>query len=226
MKSYPVLLSALALATLLYSSDAAAGAADNPVKKAATTAVAATTLPVNTASSTMTWNAKKFGGEHSGNVKLASGNLEVNGRKLVGGSFVMDMTSITDTDITNENFNKKLTDHLKSEDFFSVEKHPTSTFKITKVTPVAAPKAGEPNYTITGDLTIKGITNAVTFPATVKINGKSAEAVAKIELDRTKWDIKYRSGMLGTAADKVIEDTFTIDLKLIAGTGTTMVRGK
>lgn len=225
MKNYPVLLSALALATMLYTADATA--TDNPAKKkAATTAVAATTLPVNTASSTMTWNAKKFGGEHTGNVKLASGNLEVNGRKLVGGSFVIDMTSITDTDITNENFNNKLTDHLKSEDFFSVEKHPTSTFKITKVSPVEKPKAGEPNYTITGDLTIKGITNAVTFPATVKVDGKAAEATAKIELDRTKWDIKYRSGMLGTAADKVIDDTFTIDLKLVAGTGTTMVRGR
>lgn len=224
MKNYPVLLSALALATVLYSANVTA--ADNPGKKASTTSVAATTLPVNTASSTMTWNAKKFGGEHMGNVKLASGNLEVNGRKLVGGTFVVDMTSITDTDITNENFNKKLTDHLKSEDFFSVEKHPNATFKITKVSPIAKPKAGEPNYSVTGDLTIKGITNAITFPANVKIDGKSAEAAAKIELDRTKWDIKYRSGMLGTAADKVIDDTFTIDLKLVAGAGSQMVESK
>ncbi|RDV13986.1 YceI family protein [Pontibacter diazotrophicus] len=217
MKNYPVLLSTLALATVLYSSSVTA--ADNPAKKATTTAVAATTLPVNTASSTMTWNAKKFGGEHTGNVKIANGSLEVNGRKLVGGNFVIDMTSITDTDITNPGSNKKLTDHLKSEDFFSVEKHPNATFKITSVSPVAKPKAGEPNYSVTGDLTIKGITNAITFPATVKTDGKSAEAAAKIELDRTKWDIKYRSGMLGTAADKIIDDTFTIDLKLVAGAG-------
>lgn len=215
MKNYPVLLSALALATLLHSANAAA--AENPIKGAVTVGVAATTLPVNTASSTMTWNAKKFGGEHSGTVQLASGNLEVNGRKLVGGDFKIDMTSITDTDITNPEFNKKLTDHLKSDDFFSVDKNPVSTFKITKATPIAKAKAGESNYTITGDLTIKGITNAITFPATVKIEGKSAEADAKIELDRTKWDIKYRSGMLGTAADKIIDDTFTIDLKLKAG---------
>ncbi|MFD2999215.1 YceI family protein [Pontibacter toksunensis] len=224
MKKYHVHFSALAMATLLFSSNVAA--ADIPSKKEVTAEVAATTLPVNTASSTMTWNAKKFGGEHSGNVKLANGSLEVSGRKLVGGTFVIDMTSITDTDITNENFNKKLTDHLKSEDFFSVEKHPNATFKITKVTPVSKPKAGEPNYSITGDLTIKGITNAITFPATVAIDGKSAEAAAKIELDRTKWDIKYRSGMLGTAADKVIEDTFTINLKLVAGAGKQMVESK
>ena len=129
----------------------------------------------------------------------------------------MDMTSITDTDITNETFNKKLTDHLKSEDFFSVEKHPNSTFKITKAAPIANAKAGEANYTITGDLTIKGITNSVTFPAVVKVTGNSAEATAKFDVDRTKYDIKYRAAIIGTAADKIIEDTFTIDLKVVAG---------
>ncbi|GAB3531257.1 YceI family protein [Pontibacter brevis] len=224
MKKYAVPFSALAMATQLMTSNVVA--TDNPSKKAATTVVAATTLPVNTASSTMTWNAKKFGGEHAGNVKIANGTLDLNGRKLVGGNFLIDMTSITDTDITNPDFNKKLTDHLKSEDFFSVAKHPTATFKITKVTPVTKPKAGQPNYTITGDLTIKGITNDITFPANVKTDGKSAEADTKIELDRTKWDIKYRSGMLGTAADKVIDDTFTVDLKLVAGAGGQIVESK
>ncbi|PRY11968.1 polyisoprenoid-binding protein YceI [Pontibacter ummariensis] len=224
MKNYPVLLSALALATLLSGANVVAfnyPALGNPV-----TTVAASTLPVNTTASTMTWNAKKFGGEHTGSVKLASGTLDVSGRKLTGGNFVIDMRSITDTDITNAEFNKKLTDHLKSDDFFSVEKHPTATFKITEVAPMAKPKAGEPNYTITGDLTIKGITNAVTFPANVRIAGNKAEAEAKIELDRTKWDIKYRSGLLGTAADKVIYDNFTIDLKLVAGAATPLAEGK
>jgi len=220
MKKYPMLLSALALATLVQTSDVAA--TDNPVKITAATA-AATTLPVNTAASTITWNAKKFGGEHTGTVKLNKGSLDINGRKLTGGSFEIDMTSIADTDIANPEFNSKLTNHLKSEDFFSAEKHPVSTFKITKATPITKPEAGAPNYTITGNLTIKGITNAVTFPATVKIDGKTAEAEATIELDRTKWDIKFRSGMLGTAADKVIYDAFTINLKLTTDTGSQSV---
>jgi polyisoprenoid-binding protein YceI len=131
------------------------------------------------------------------------------------------MTSITDVDITNEGMNQKLTGHLKSDDFFSVEKNPTSTFTITKVTPIAKAKAGGPNFTITGNLTIKGITNPITFPAMVKANGASAEALAKIDIDRTKWDIKYRSGLLGTAADKIIDDTFTLDVKLVAGKSST-----
>lgn len=207
-------LMAGALAMLLITQNPAVFALNDPGK---TQVKKATSLTVDPAKSSMTWNAKKVGGEHSGNVKIAKGVMNIDSDKLVGGSFVMDMTSITDTDITNETFNKKLTDHLKSEDFFSVEKHPNSTFKITKAEPISGAKAGEANYTITGDLTIKGITHPVTFPATVKLTGNSAEAIAKFDVDRTKWDIKFRAAIIGTAADKVIEDTFTIDLKVVAG---------
>lgn len=192
----------------------------NPVKKGEQKA-AATTLEADPAATTIGWTAKKFGGQHNGTVKLTKGNLTVNGKKLTGGNFVMDMTSIAVLDLTNPEFNQKLTGHLKSEDFFSAEKNPTSTFKITKAAPIANAKANEANYNITGDLTIKGITNKVTFPAVVKVDGNSAEAAAKIEIDRLKYDIKYRSSLLGTAADKVIYDTFTIDLKLVAGKGKT-----
>ncbi|RDC64275.1 YceI family protein [Adhaeribacter pallidiroseus] len=215
MKKFKISVSALALA-LLFGGTTGFIAPKNPVKKETKTA-AVTTLEVDPAASTVGWTAKKVGGQHNGTVKLAKGSLQVNGKKLVGGNFVMDMTSITDVDITNEEFNKKLTGHLKSEDFFSVEKNPNSTFKITKVAPIANAKAGEPNYTVTGDLTIKGTTNPVTFPATVKTDGNSAEATAKIEVDRIKYDIKYRSSLLGTAADKIIDDTFVMDVKLVAG---------
>ncbi|WP_242929160.1 YceI family protein [Pontibacter vulgaris] len=215
MKSNPLLLSALALAALLNTTSLSA--ATNPATIVSSTVSASNSLRVNTESSTMTWTAKKVGGEHTGTIKLADGALEVKGNKLTGGNFTIDMTTIVDTDITRPESNKRLTDHLKSDDFFSVEKHPTSTFRITKVVPKAKAKAGEANYTITGNLTIKGITNSITFPATVKIAGKTAEATALIEVDRTKYDIKYRSGLVGTAADKIIYDTFTIDLKLMAG---------
>jgi polyisoprenoid-binding protein YceI len=203
-----------ALTIALITQNPAVIAANDPGK---TATVKATALTVDPAKSTMTWQAKKVGGEHSGNVKIAKGVINIESNKLLGGNFVMDMTSITDTDITNETFNKKLTDHLKSEDFFSVEKNPTSTFKITKAAPISGAKTGEANYTITGDLTIKGITHPVTFPATVKISGNSAEATAKFDVDRTKWDIKYRAAIIGTAADKIIDDNFTIDLKIVAG---------
>ncbi|CAN5366340.1 YceI family protein [soil metagenome] len=174
-------------------------------------------LKADAAKSKVNWTATKVGGEHTGTVKLANGILKVEGNKLKGGSFDMDMTTIQDTDITNASMNEKLTNHLRSEDFFSVEKNPTSTFKITKAEPIANAKAGSPNYNITGDLTIKGITNPVSFPGTVKISGDMAEASAKVEVNRIKWDIKYRSGLLGTAADKIIYDNFTIDFNIVAG---------
>jgi polyisoprenoid-binding protein YceI len=217
MKSISLASGALALALLFAQTDVAA--TGTPVKKATVKSVikGGTAVAVDPEASTVNWTAKKFGGQHNGTVKLAKGELNLNGSKLTGGNFVMDMTTIIDRDLTNEDFNKKLTGHLKSDDFFSVEKHPASTFKITKVTPVAKAKAGEANYTVTGDLTIKGITNPVTFPATVTVKGTSAEATANIDIDRTKWDIKYRSGLLGTAADKIIEDTFTLAVKIVAG---------
>ncbi|QNF33328.1 YceI family protein [Adhaeribacter swui] len=215
MRKIKFSVSALAFALLLGGTSGFI-APKNPIKKD-TKVAAVTTLEVDPAASTLGWSAKKVGGQHNGTVKISKGSLQVNGKKLVGGSFVMDMTSITDLDITNEEFNKKLTGHLKSDDFFSVEKNPTSTFKITKVAPISGAKAGDPNYTVTGDLTIKGITNPVTFPATVKTDGANAEATAKIEIDRIKYDIKFRSSMLGTAADKIIDDIFVMDVKLVAG---------
>lgn len=220
----PLLLSTVAMAMLLNPT----GATTTDAFVATDTTVTApeTGLRVNTESSTLKWNAKKFGGEHYGTIRLAEGTLLVNGSKLTGGSFTIDMTSIVVEDITRADSNKKLTDHLKSDDFFSVDKFNTSTFKITKATPIAKAKKGQPNYTITGDLTIKGITKPITFPAIVNVTGKTAEAEANIEVDRTKYDIKYRSGLMGTAADKIIDDTFTISLKLNAGSTIQPVSGK
>jgi polyisoprenoid-binding protein YceI len=213
MKTIRIALSALAFA-LLFNAPAVL-ADDKPGKKTETKAT--TALSVDPAKSTLNWQGKKVSGEHVGNVKIAKGVLNVEANKLVGGTFDIDMTSITNTDLTDASYNAKLIGHMKSDDFFAVEKHPTSTFKITKAEPIAGAKAGEPNYTITGDLTIKGITNSISFPATVKIAGNKAEAAAKFDVDRTKWDIKYGSGLIGTAADKIIYDNFTMDLKLVAG---------
>jgi polyisoprenoid-binding protein YceI len=219
MKTLNILVSALALTFFVPNTSLLAGS--NPATE---TAAKAASLPVDPAKSALTWTAKKVGGEHTGTVKVAQGNLLVKSNKLSGGAFTIDMTTITDTDITNAGMNAKLTGHLKSEDFFSVEKNPTATFTITKAAPIANAKAGEANYKITGDLTIKGITNPITFPATVMLTGNSAQARAKIEVDRTKYDIKYRAAIIGTAADKIIDDTFSIDLKLVAGKSETASR--
>ncbi len=172
----------------------------------------AVTLKADVSKSTLTWNGKKVTGEHTGDIKLTNGSLAVNGSKVSGGQFDIDMNSITCTDITDAEYNGKLIGHLKSEDFFNTAKFPTATFKITKLTP----KGGD-NYDVTGNLTIKGITQPVTFPAVVKVTPAGAEASGKITIDRTKYDIKYGSkSFFASIGDKAINDDFTVDFKLVA----------
>jgi polyisoprenoid-binding protein YceI len=172
------------------------------------------TLTADAQKSSLVWTGKKIGGDHTGKISLASGSLQVEKNKLVGGAFEIDMNSITNTDLTDADYNAKLVGHLKSDDFFGVEKHPKATFKITKAAPIT--KAGENNYQITGDLSIKGKTETISFPAAVKVNGDAAEAVAKIVVDRTKFNVRYGSpSFFANLGDKAINNEFIIDLKLV-----------
>lgn len=119
---------------------------------------------------------------------------------------------MTVDDIKDANGNARLLNHLKSDDFFSVEKHPNATFVITSV----KKKSGS-THDITGNLTIKGITQPVTFPAEVVVNGSQLNAKATITIDRTKFDIKYRSkSFFENLGDKTIYDEFTLDVELVA----------
>lgn len=177
----------------------------------------AVSYSVDASQSSIRWKAKKVGGEHIGIVKVANGQLNVDGAKIMGGTFVADMKSMRDVDKGESNpFNERLVNHLKSDDFFSVEKHPTSTFKITSAKSIKGAKAGEPNYTIGGDLMIKGTTRPQTFPAVVTISGDAVQATASFMVNRLDYDIKYRAAIIGTAADKIIDDTFLLDLKIVA----------
>jgi polyisoprenoid-binding protein YceI len=167
---------------------------------------------VNKTESTISWNAKKVTGEHYGKVPLQDAQLDYSNGKITGGSFTMDMVNLTVEDITDANSNKRLADHLRSDDFFSVEKFNTSTFKITE-----AKSSNGKDYTITGTLTIKGISNTVTFPATVSVEKGKIVANADITFDRTKYEIKYRSGnYFENLADKMIYDDVTLKVKLVA----------
>ena len=174
-----------------------------------TTAPKATTFKVDTQKSIILWNAKKVTGEHSGTIKLGGGELNLNGTNLTAGSFTINMTTITSTD----GGGARLEGHLKSEDFFSVEKNPTSTCVITKVTPAAAG-----TIMVAGNLTIKGITKALSFPANLAAKGNNITAVAKgVKVDRTKYDIRYGSkSFFDSIGDKAIDDEFTLDITLVA----------
>jgi polyisoprenoid-binding protein YceI len=170
----------------------------NPIKEEVYT--------VDTSKSTIGWSAKKVGGGHTGTVNITEGSLIYNGKTLEKGMFSMDMSSITSD-------NARVTTHLKSPDFFSSENNPKSKFEIIKVS-----SAGKDRVNITGNLTIKGITHPLTFPATVKqANGVVVAAASGIRVDRTKYDIKFRSKtFFGDIGDKAIDDEFELNINLTA----------
>ncbi|WP_262923032.1 YceI family protein [Hymenobacter cellulosilyticus] len=129
-------LSALFVASIMI---APAVAKDPSAPKAATsTKAAATVYKVQPQLSTLGWVGKKVTGQHSGTIQFKSGDVEVKGNQITGGTFVIDMNSLKVTDITDADTNGKLMGHLRSDDFFSIEKNATSTFKITKITPSKA----------------------------------------------------------------------------------------
>ena len=186
--------------------------------KVAEASAVALTYEIDSASSNVAWLAKKVGGQHSGTVAIKSGKLQADSGMISAGNFVLDMTSVAVTDIpASEEGNGKLVGHLKSEDFFSVEKNPMANFDIVSVEPIAGAAAGAANFTVKGNLTIKGISKAITFPATIDMTSEMVSAKATFEIDRTEWDIKFLSGkFFKDLGDKVIYDNFQISFDLKA----------
>lgn len=171
---------------------------------------------VDASKSNLEWMAAKVTGEHNGTINIKKGELRFKDEKLIGGEFQIDMTSIIDLDLEDETWNKKLVDHLNSDDFFSVADYPVANFNITEVKNYKDEKV-DANYWIKGDMTIKGITNPIEFAAKVDKDGDKVAANAKIELDRTKWNVRYGSGSFFKGlGDKMIYDDFTMKVALNA----------
>jgi polyisoprenoid-binding protein YceI len=168
-------------------------------------------VKIDTANSKIEWVGKKVTGRHNGTVMIKEGALLTEGGKLTGGEFIIDMTSIKVLDLEGE-YNAKLKGHLMSDDFFSVEKNPTAKFVITSVNESTETDA---THFISGDLTIKGITNKITFPATVSQKGDKVTANASFAIDRTKWNVRYGSGsFFDGLGDNMIYDDFELTVSL------------
>ncbi len=159
------------------------------------------------------WEGKKIiGSGHKGELALKSGSMVLEKDTIKSGEFVIDMTSLKNTDLTDAKMNEKLVGHLKSDDFFSIEKHPTALLTINKVAPGKDGKA-----TISGELTIKGIKKSISFPAEIKSDKSGVTAKSTITVDRTAYDIKYNSLKFFSAiGDKAINDTFTVEVEFTA----------
>lgn len=159
---------------------------------------------INVAESVINWVGYKVTGQHEGTINLLTGSLDFKGNTLVGGKFAMDMTTINTTDIQG-NYKKKLDGHLKADDFFGVNNHKTATLVFTSV---AESKSG---YMVVGDMTIKGITNEVSFDLALTENSASTS----FKIDRTKYGIRYGSAsFFDGLKDKAIYDEFDLNVKL------------
>lgn len=156
--------------------------------------------------STVTWKGYKVTGSHHGTIALKGGQLIFDNEKLTGGEFTVDMTTLVSTDLEGE-YKGKLEGHLKSDDFFGTDNHPTSTLVFTKVAPT-----GKNSYEVTADLTIKGKTNPVKFDLSVYGN----KATANVKIDRTQYDMKFSSGsFFDSLGDKMIYDEFDLVVDLV-----------
>ncbi len=162
---------------------------------------------VNTDKSTIHWIGKKVTGEHDGYISIKEGQFYIVNNQITRGQFYIDMSSMTCTDIEDATYNQKLVGHLKSADFFGVENYPTAKLIITKSTPFK-----DNQCVLHGNLTIKDKTDDVQF--IVKRNNDVYKA--KINVDRSKYDVKYgSSSFFDNLGDKVIYDIFELEVKLI-----------
>ncbi len=168
---------------------------------------------IDTEASKVEWVARKVTGKHNGSINIKDGSLDFEEGVLKGGSFNIDMTTITVLDLQGKG-KKNLEGHLSSADFFNVAEHNTANFTITKA--IATDSKG--NYKITGDLTIKGNTNQIKFYANVmEEEGKVVGVAEEIEVDRSEYDIRYGSGsFFENLGDKTIYDEFHLKVTLVA----------
>lgn len=166
----------------------------------------AQTYKINLSKSIVNWEGKKITGHHDGTVKFKDGYLIFKNKKVVGGSFTVDMTTLSNIDQTGSS-KAKLEGHLKSEDFFGVENFTTSTLTFKSIA-----SKGKNTYLINADLTIKGITNPIQFDLIAAEN----KATALLKVNRTKYDIKYGSGSyFDDLGDKTIYDDFELNVDLV-----------
>lgn len=164
--------------------------------------------------SMINWKATYVvGGGHEGTLKPESGDLAIDtSGKWVGGYFVVDMNTISSTDLKEAGERGSLEKHLKDDDFFAVQKYPKAYFTLTG----AFPTVGVNTLTISGNLTIKNVTHNITFPVTLETVGNQLTVRASLKIDRTKWGVNYQSGsVFSNLKDDVISDELPLTLHLV-----------
>ena len=165
MKKIGILVTAIVFLTMSFVS---------PVKKK---------LKVDVQNSTIVWKGYKPTGSHTGTINLASGSLVLEGATLIGGSFIVDMATIEDSED-----NKRLEGHLRSADFFEIEKYVFSKFEITNS------NTNDGKSFITGNMTIKDVTKEISFEGTISESDSTITLISeKFQINRADFNVKFKS---------------------------------
>ena len=172
----------------------------------ATVGLFAQKMEIDVEKSIVKWHGEKVTGEHFGTVNVKEGSLNLKSNKITDGLMIIDMTSIANTDLEDEGYKAKLEGHLKSDDFFGVEKYPTARLEVKSSSAFKNNKA-----TVKGNLTIK----ETTLPVEFSVQKEGNWFMAEIVIDRSKYDVRYGSGsFFDDLGDKTIYDDFTLTVKL------------
>jgi polyisoprenoid-binding protein YceI len=191
MKITNTLLSATLLVSLFATSCGGGAVSSTDAQDEAQAGELSMSYAVNSEESTIEWVGTKItGSSHNGTIAISNGILNVEEGNLAAGNFDIDMNSIVCLDLEDQESNGKLVGHLKSDDFFDVANFPSATFAITAV---KALEGGESTHEISGNLTIKGNTRNISFPASISMDENGLSASASFTIDRTEWDVRYGS---------------------------------
>lgn len=195
---------------LIISSCSSDGVETSEARDKAKATAESVTYKVVPEKSEVIWSGKKLAYGHSGTIAVKSGELSAEGFKITAGKFEIDMNTIKETGNDDAEKAAQLAGHLMSADFFDAATYPVTTFEITGVT-------GEgTDYEISGNLTIKGISKNITFPATVVVDGDQLTASADLIINRNDWGVSYGSGVTGAVADQAIHDDISFKISIVA----------
>jgi polyisoprenoid-binding protein YceI len=176
------------------------------------------THQIDVEKSKIEWTGRNLTGAHSGTIKLCEGHIEIVDGHPASASFTLDMHTIANTDIEDGDMRQMLIKHLKSDDFFDVQRFPDAEFQLTRITPLPDAKPGNPNYEVTGELVMKGIRREIVFRAILAQTPDNVLAAdAHLDIDRTHWNVLYGSGKFYEKLGKhLVNDEISLGLKLVS----------
>lgn len=208
MKKLGFIFSAVAAVSMLGACGGGAAEAGE-AGEASKAGEGAVTYAVDAAKSTVEWKGSAIFGlkSHNGTIGIKDGELQTEAGKLKAGKVNIDMNAIKVADLPADKGGNDLTKHLTGKDFFDAEKFATSTFEITAIEEKAE---GENTHAITGNLTMRGVTKSITFPAKVSTNGNDLTASGKVTINRLDWGMDYGSDKENTSkevAEKIFKET-------------------